>query len=88
MYTDGGWLSLGRDQKENDLVAALKLPGDILLKMPIIPGSTRTAAILRPPGRYSTRSFTGGSLWQKGEKWPSRGRGCNNKRPGRVFACN
>lgn len=40
----GGWLSLGRDQKENDLVAALKLPGDILLKMPTRPGPT---ALLR-----------------------------------------
>ncbi len=41
---NGGWLTLGRDQKENDLVAALKQPGDILLKMPTRPGPT---ALLR-----------------------------------------
>lgn len=37
---NGGWLTLGRDQKENDQVVALRQPGDILLKMSVRPGPT------------------------------------------------
>ena len=41
---DGGWLALGRDEKDNVRLAGLKTSGDILLRMSDHPGPT---ALLR-----------------------------------------
>ncbi|MDH4322124.1 MAG: thiamine biosynthesis protein [Desulfobulbaceae bacterium] len=67
MLPNGGWLALGRDEKENPRIAALAGDGDILLQMDDRPGPT---ALLRRGSHPETRKIAAAIVLRYARKDP------------------
>jgi len=70
----GGWLILGRDEKENSRLEQLYADGDMLLRMESRPGPTailRRAAALSLENREQDRSAAASLVVRYGKKMPS-----------------